>query len=177
MVFFSSSSTGRSWGSQSGLGVALSVMDHLLGTLFHDRRHHPTRREVVARLILSGLALAVAILANTAPGTFTYLMVELGGYGARAGVAALGFMGARLLIHTVANEIWPRRRHLPWLLSMRQWMWLACGLMENLFAYLTLATDLSLSLGVFLAIWGWGCFLLAFVDAAQEKTDRRCTPQ
>ena len=117
------------------------------------------------------------MLSVYAPATFTYLMVELGGEAARAAITVLGFLGVVLLLDTVVNEVWPQRRRVPQLLAVRQWLWLVCGLLDNLFAYLTLATNLSTSLGVFLAIWGWGCFLLAFVDAAQEKTDQRCAPR
>lgn len=151
-------------------------MDQLLGTFFQDRRSRPTRREVVARLVLSLLSIAVATLSLTATNTYTHLMLQVGGDVASIAVIVLGVLGLTLFIDTFANEVWPRRRRLPQVTALRTYLWMATGLLHELFAYLVFSAGLSRSLGTFLAIFGWGCFLLTFVDAAQEKTDQRCAP-
>lgn len=150
-------------------------MDWLLGMAFKDRRIHPTRREVVARLLVSTLTIATALLAIAAPGTYTHLMVQIGGVVAQVFAGVLGAVGVTLFVDTFANEIWPSRRRMPRLTSVRQYLWLATGLMHMLFSFLVLTSALSLSLGVFLVIFALGCFALAFVDAAQEKTDTQCS--
>jgi hypothetical protein len=152
------------------------MMDILLGHLYKDRRQHPTRREVVGRLSLSLASLVIAGTSFTARATYVHMMVYLGGELALAFVMLLGALGTTLLIDTLANELLPHRRRLHALTSMRQYLWMANGLLHNLFAFLVLTSDLSVSLGGLLIVFGWCSFLLAFVDAAQEKTDQRCAP-
>jgi hypothetical protein len=53
-------------------------MDQLLGHLFNDRRKHPTRREVIGRLVLAACAMATGGL-TSAEGTNTHLMILAGG--------------------------------------------------------------------------------------------------
>lgn len=149
-------------------------MDQLLGSLFHDRAEHPRRREVVGRSVLSVANIAVALLSMMAAGTYTHAMLLIGGVLATVAVSLLGVFGALLLLDTVANEIWPARRRLPRLTPLRHWLWLGSGLLHNLFAYLVFTEELSRSLGVFLAIFGWGCLLLTFVDAVHEKAEQQC---
>lgn len=151
-------------------------MDHLLGHLFDDRRRHPTRREVVARLVLSLLGIAVATLSVGAPNTYTHLMVQIGGEVATVAVVLLGALNVILFVDTCANELWPAKRQLPKVTPWRTSFWMASGLLHELFAYLVFSANLSRSLGTFLFIFGAGCFLLSFVDAAQEKSDMRCAP-
>jgi hypothetical protein len=152
-------------------------MDQLLGHVFKDRRLHPTRREVVARVVLSCVSIATAFLATCIPATFTYAMVAAGGPLAPWGVVLIGAIGAVLLIDTIANEMAPRKRLIPPLTGFRQLLWMTLGLLHMLFAFIVFTANLSTSLGTYLVIFAWGCFLLAFVDAAQQKTDEQCDPR
>lgn len=136
--------------------------------------NYPARREIVARLLVSLLAVATSLLALLAPSTFTYQMLIEGGNLAIGGVFVVGALGALLFADTLINDMLPPRFHFTWGRVRRQDMWMALGLLFMVFAFLDLTAKLSISLGTYLVIFASGAFLLAFVDAASEKMDKRC---
>lgn len=141
--------------------------------IWQDERH-PPRKEIVARLLLSALAMVTASFSVTAPNTFVYKMVVAGGLPALLSVIAMGVTGCLLMADTIINEMLPQRYSFPWARSYRQGMWMALGCVQMLFAYLVFTNSLSVSLGAYLILYGLGSFTLAFVDAAAEKMHRQC---
>lgn len=135
-----------------------------------DRRQAPIRREVVGRIVLSLLSVVTAALALHVNATYTHMMIRIGGNLSGAAVLLLGTLGGILLVDTLSNEFLAVRLF-PALTCVRRYLWMGAGLLHSIFAYLVFTAGLSVSLGSYLAIYAWGCFLIAFVDAAQEKTD------
>lgn len=138
-----------------------------------DRRTRPPRKEVVARVVLSILGLATSALSLSAKATFTHAMLVAGGWPARASIIVMGVLGVVLLTETMLNDVLPSQFSFDWGRHHRQFMWMALGLIFELFAYQVFTASLSTSLGTYLVIYGFGSFLLAFIDAASEKMDRR----
>lgn len=148
-------------------------MTTLFTRIWQDE-HHPPKKEIVARLLLAMLAIVTSSFSLTAPNTFVYKMVDAGGPPAVVSIIGMGVLGCLLLADAIVNEILPQAYSFPWARSYRQPMWMALGLLQELFAYLVFTNSLSVSLGAYLVIYGLGGFMLAFVDAATEKMRRQC---
>ncbi len=133
------------------------------------------KREVVGRLLVAELAIATSFLALFSAQTSANQMLFFGGQWSYVGAVLIGLLGILLFCDAVINDLMTPRFLFQWVKGHRQGLWMALGLLFVLFGYLVWTTpSLSAALGVYMFCFAGGAFLLAFVDAATEKTESQC---
>lgn len=134
-------------------------------------------KEIVARFVIASLAVFNVGLAEFETSSLNYQMAQLSGFLGRSSIIVLGalcllawFDLALEAMSTAPESKLDRFKN--WLVDIRQGKWMTVGCLFFLYAFVLIASNLSVILSLMFMVQGTGAFMIAFADMFQEREER-----